>query len=94
MTGSDQPMAAMEAYLGRVQGVLVAANATIPPAEMRQAQQLVDHGEPAEGLLELAWVITRGDHRVPGSVVDGIKELTAGLVPAGELPDNLDKHIA
>ena len=93
MTDSDQPMAAMEAYLGRVQGVLVAASETIPPAEMRQAQHLVDHGEPAEGLLELAWVVTRGDHRVPGWVVDGIKELTAGLVPAGELPGNLDKHI-
>jgi hypothetical protein len=82
----------MDEYLGRVQGLLIAVSGLVPAGEMSNAQSLVDHGEPAEGLVQLAWVITNGGHTVPRWVVDGIREMTAELVPEDYLPNDLDTH--
>jgi hypothetical protein len=85
---------AMEAYLGRALGLVIALNGVVPAEGLTRAHHLIDHGEPAEGLLELAWYITNGGYRVPRSVVEGIREMTADLVPEGYLPNDLDDHIA
>jgi hypothetical protein len=81
---------AMELYLGRVQGLLIALDAMVPPGALSNAERLVEHGEPAEGLAAAAWVISNSDSRVPQWIVDDIYEMTAGLVALEHLPEDLN----
>ena len=83
---------AMEAYLGRVHALMVAASGTVPAEQLQQAHRLIEHGEPAEGMLYLAWAVTNGNYRIPRWVVDGIRDTTVGMVQT-ELPPDLDQHI-
>jgi hypothetical protein len=41
----------MDAYLGRVQGLVILLTGTLSPAALDRAQHLIDHGEPADGVL-------------------------------------------
>jgi hypothetical protein len=84
---------AMDAYLGRLRALFIAVKETVPAEQLTQAHSWIEHGEPAEGMLYLAWAITSGDHRVPRWVVDGIRESTAALVPPEQLPADLYEHI-
>lgn len=80
----------MEAYQGRVEGVLIAASEIMPGETLDDAQRLVDHGEPSEGLLQLAWAISNSRAQVPAWIVASIRELSVDLVPPGMLPEDLD----
>jgi hypothetical protein len=57
------------------------------------AQHLIEHGEPAEGLFTLAWIIVEKDRRVPSTVVASIHELTEGLFAEQDLPADLSSHV-
>lgn len=85
--------AAIEAYLGRVNAVLIDLTGVVPAGTLNQAQHLIDSGEPAEGLLGLAWAIADGGYRVPRSAVEDIRALTVDLVPEDSLPPDLDELI-
>jgi hypothetical protein len=91
-TIDPETRAAMDAYLGRVQGVMIAAAETVPAHALNDAQRLVDHGEPAEGLLALAWAIRDSGALVPAWIVASIRDLTSELVDAEMLPSDLDEH--
>lgn len=80
----------MDAYQGRVEAVLIAASEVVPAQMLDDTQRLVEHGEPAEGLLQLAWAITNARAQVPAWIVASLRELTAGLIPPDLLPDDLD----
>jgi len=57
-----------------------------------QAQHLIDHGEPAEGLRSLAWAIKEADLRVPGAEIHEIKALTAELIRPEHMPPDFEAH--
>jgi hypothetical protein len=69
----------MEDYLGRVNGLVISLAGILDSDDLDLAQHLIEHGEPAEGLFTLAWIIVEKDRRVPSTVGASIHELTEGL---------------
>lgn len=78
-----------EEYLGRVRATAWHAADYLPAERLEEVHRLIDHGEPAEGLCSLAWVIVGERIQVPGSIVDAIYEYTAGLVDDEFMPPDL-----
>lgn len=86
------PLSAMEAYLGRVQVTIWETDSYLSRQAVEQAQHLVDHGEPAEGMLSLAWSIVNEGAHVPESLIAAIRSHAADLVPEDSWPTSLDDH--
>lgn len=78
-------MSASDDYLGRVQAIIWRIAEYVSPDGVASAQRLVDHGEPSEGMLLLAWLIVNEDVSVPDNLVRDIR--THGdLVPTSAWP--------
>lgn len=78
-----------EEYLGRVRATAWHAADYLPSERLEEVHRLIDHGEPAEGLCSLAWVIVGERIQVPVSIVDAIYECTAGLIDDEFMPPDL-----
>ena len=65
---------------------MITVSASLPPEEVSWAMHLIDHDEPAEGLVSLAWAIEREQGAVDPPTASLILELTRGLVPTDSLP--------
>jgi len=85
-------MSNFDDYLGRVQFTVWEAAAFVSRDAIARVQNLVDHGEPAEGLLTLAWCIVNEDVRVPRSVIAEIRRNSERLIPLKFMPPSLDAH--
>jgi hypothetical protein len=85
-------MSNMDEYSGRVQAIVWRASAYVSNDGIGRVQQLVDHGEPAEGMLSLAWIIVKEGVQVPRDLIQAIREHAAGLVDDELLPADLDTH--
>lgn len=85
-------MSKLDEYLGKVQGLLISAEASFSVDQLAEPWHLVQHGEPAEGLTSLAWVIRNDSVKVDAHIIDGIRELTEGMVDPDELPPDLDAN--
>jgi hypothetical protein len=81
-----------EDYLGRVQAIVWEASQYASADGIKRVQHLVDHGEPAEGMLSLAWIIVNEKRRVPMDLIRGIRSHAAGLVDDELMPENLDDY--
>src|SRR3954454_564468 len=68
-------ISSMEAYLGRAQGLVISLTGIVSASALDRAQHLIDHGEPAEGMVSLAWAIVNEDRLVPSECVDAISDL-------------------
>jgi hypothetical protein len=77
---------AHDRYLGRVNGLRIALADMLPPDAFAQADSMIEHGEPAEGVCYLAWALHNAGVQGPGWVVRDVQELTEGLVEPGHLP--------
>jgi hypothetical protein len=77
-------------YIGCCRAVVILLSDVLSPEECAEADHLIDHGEPAEGMRSLAWSIVEGNKRVPAEVIAEIKGLTADLVPEEHMPPGLD----
>ena len=62
---------------------MISLSGTLSAAALDDAQHLIDHGEPAEGVLYLAWGIANERRAVSTECVETIFELTDGLVASG-----------
>jgi hypothetical protein len=82
-------MVTPEEYLGRVRATVWHAADYLPAARLEEVRRLIDHGEPAEGLCSLAWVIVGERVYVPASVIDAIYEYTAELIDDEFMPTDL-----
>jgi hypothetical protein len=82
----------MDAYLGEVNGVVVSLAGIVPADDLDHVQHLIDHGEPAEGLLSLAWFIANRDLRVPSATLRSVRRLAGDLVPDQAWPANLERY--
>ena len=89
---SEESLTPQEAYLHRVRGLVESVSVMLTDDEKRNVHHLIDHSEPAEGLMTLAWIIVEGRKRVPAATIASIRELTAGLVDPADLPADLDAH--
>ena len=77
-------------YLGQVWAVAWEAAEVLPPPALRNVMSLIEHGEPAEGMCSLAWVLVTRRVRVPARMIADIRRLAADLVPVEHMPDGLD----
>lgn len=85
-------MSSLDDYLGHVQATVWSAAEWVSAAGLERVQHLVDHGEPAEGLCSLAWVIVNEKTFVPRSVIHAIRKYSEDLVPTEFMPQNLDEY--
>lgn len=85
-------MSALDDYLGRVQATVWSAAGWVSKEGIERVQHLVDHGEPAEGMHSLAWIIVNEKTLVPESLIQAIREYSAELVPAESMPEDLDDY--
>lgn len=76
----------MEAYLRRCLVLFDEVRGLVPDLELRDAESLLQHGEPAEGISNLAWALAPAENAVPPHLGETIRELTEGWVPHDELP--------
>ena len=77
---------AQDRHLGRVNGLRVALADALPPDAFAQADSLIEHGEPAEGVCYLAWALHNAGVPAPEWAVRDVQELTEGLVDPEDLP--------
>lgn len=77
----------MDAYLRRCLDFFDDVRELVPRLNLRDAESLLQHGEPAEGVLNLAWALASSDKEVPAHLGETIRELTAELIPEDELPE-------
>lgn len=83
-------MSALDDYRGRVQATLWSAAGWVSKEGIEEAQHLVDHGEPAEGVRSLAWIIVDERTMVPMELIRAIRAHSGELVAAGDMPSNLE----
>ena len=79
----------MDAYVGRVHAVVIALSDYLSPNDLGLADHLIDHGEPPEALISLAWAIVESGVHVPEWTIDAIYELGEGINDPSHLPPNL-----
>jgi hypothetical protein len=82
-----------DAYVGRVRGLLISVADRLSPREYGEVEHLIEHGEPAEGMRSLAWIIVERRLKVPASTVAELRDLTAGLIEEEHMPPDLDDCI-
>jgi hypothetical protein len=83
-------MSALDDYHGRVQATVWSAAGWVSPEGLERVQHLVDHGEPAEGMCSLAWIIVNEKTMVPTSLIRAIRAYSVELVDPEYMPSNLD----
>ena len=79
--------AAMDAYLRRCLDFFDVVRGLAPDLDLRDAESLLQHGEPAEGVSNLAWALASSNKELPPRLAETIRELTAELIPEDELPE-------
>lgn len=84
---------AMERYVGRCEAVVIGLSGKLPAEDLDRAQHLIDHGEPAEALLLLAWCIVERRVVVSASAARDIRLLTADLIAEQDLPTGLSDYV-
>ena len=77
---------AQDRYLGRVNGLRIALAAVLPREAFAQADSLIEHGEPAEGVCYLAWALHNAGVQGPDWAIRDVQELTEDLVDPQDLP--------
>jgi hypothetical protein len=77
----DEQRFAMEEWLGRLEAVVIQHQDRLSAEELERVVRLVDHGEPAEGLLALAWILHRTQDQTPATDRRRIRDLAGDLVP-------------
>jgi hypothetical protein len=83
----------LDDYVGRVRGVLISVADRFTPRQCGEVEHLIEHGEPAEGMRTLAWIIVEEGRRVPRATVVALRELTAGLIPDDDMPSTLEDFV-
>ena len=87
-------MTKLDDYLHRVRGLLSSVASVLTVEEQDELSHLIDHGEPAEALRALAWIVVEENKRIPASAIAAIRELTSGLVDENDLPNKLSDFSA
>jgi hypothetical protein len=86
-------MSEFDAYVGRVRGLLISIADRLTPRECGEVEHLIEHGEPAEAMRALAWIVVERRLKVPAKTVAELRDLTAGLIEDEHMPPDLDECI-
>jgi hypothetical protein len=86
-------MTDLDAYLWRVLALLNSVADRLTPLERGEVEHLIKHGEPAEGLRTLAWIIVEDRLKVSAETVAALRDLTYGLIKDEHMPPDLDDCI-
>jgi hypothetical protein len=70
---------AIEAYVGRVRAVVIARSDYLSADDLGFAGHPIDHGAPAEALVQIAWAIVESGVRVPDWRIQAIYDLGDGI---------------
>jgi len=76
-------------YLNVVRQTMWEFMCLFPGEDFQPVWKLVEHGEPARGLFDVAWMVATADVPLPATLAEALYELTAGLIPRDEMPDEL-----
>jgi hypothetical protein len=86
-------MGDLEDYLGRVRSLLISLANRLTPGEQKNVEHLIEHGEPAEAMRDLAWIIVEGNKMVPAETIVALRALTSGLIEEKDMPTNLENYV-
>ena len=75
-------------YLRKVEELVRSLDGTLRSDELAEVQHLVIHGEPAEGMRTLAWIIEEGKKTVFVSTKRRICDLSRDLVDIRDMPES------
>jgi hypothetical protein len=81
----------MEAYLQRCLDFFEEVRGLVPVMDLLDAESLLRHGEPAEAISNLAWVLASAESDVPAHFGQTIRDLTEGWFPDDELPTRFQR---
>jgi hypothetical protein len=90
---SDEQYSAMEEYVGRVRGLVISLMDILSPDERAEINELIDHGEPVEGLRSLAWIVVEERKRLPATSYRTLLELMGDWFEPEDLPPNLAEFV-
>lgn len=85
-------MTARDDYIGAIRGLVISLVDVLSAEECAEVEHLVDHGEPAEAVRSLAWIIVEEGKFVSADVVSSIEELVRGFIDPADMPANLREH--
>jgi len=85
-------MSDLDECADRVQAIVWRATAYVSKEGIGRVQHLVERGEPAEGILSLAWIVVKESVQVPRDRIEAIRVHVAGLVDDELFPADLDAH--
>ena len=75
-----------EDYFHQVREFIGLLGDVLSDSEVSEIMHLVDHGEPAEGLRTLAWIIHDENKEVSKEILDKLLSLMGGLISDEHLP--------
>lgn len=76
----------MEAFLLRCQALFEEVRGLVSNLDLLDAESLLMHGEPVEGVSNLAWALAATGREVPPHIVAAVRTLTEGWVDRDDLP--------
>jgi hypothetical protein len=82
-----------ESYVRQVRELLELSKQVLTPSQVDEVEHLIRHGERAEGLHTLAWIIVEENLQVSADIVNDIRALSEGLIDPDQLPPNLESQI-
>ncbi|MCA1840094.1 MAG: hypothetical protein LC723_07170 [Actinobacteria bacterium] len=83
----------MEDWLASVRAFVDEVGAGFTVEERRDVDSLLDHGEPAEGLVMLAWALEKRDGQVDPEVARRLADLAGELVAKEHYPPSVKRAI-
>lgn len=81
------------AYLRRVRDLVESLRGTVTDDERGRVDHLIDHDEPAEGLVSLAWILVNGKRSISPATYEELLSLCAGMVADKHLPPDLREYV-
>lgn len=76
----------MNTYLLECLAFFEEVRTIVPGIDLADARSLLDHGEPAEGLSILAWVLAQQEVAITDEMAAKVRRLTAELIDPQDLP--------
>lgn len=87
MNESKPSYEAMLAYRGRLLTFIREFSEYLSVDQIGEIVQLVDHGEPAEALISLAWKLDRIGYAPSSATLVNFHQLAGGLIDLHHLPE-------
>jgi hypothetical protein len=81
-------------FLKQIDALLLSLRDQLSTSEMKEVRHLIDHGEPAEGLRTLAWIIEEERKEVAPEVRRSVCELCCGLIEEEDMPESFRSHFS